>query len=263
MRWYGIMYLVAFVVIYVILRQRIRNGEAKYSIEMVSDFFLWAIIGALVGGRLGYVLFYNLSYYLQNFWEIFLPIKSTENGVILTGFYGMSFFGGLLGVILVTLIWTKRKKIDFWHWSDFIVVAVPAGYFFGRIGNFLNGELFGRETSGFFGMYFSDGLPPGWAGGQGVLRHPSQLYEAFFEGLVIFGILWLVRKRKMPTGSLTLLYLGLYGFFRFWLEFFRQPDPQLGFVFSFLTLGQIFSAIITIVAMTTYFYLQRKYANKN
>lgn len=255
LRWYGIMYLVAFFTIYIILRLRLKNSELKYDRGLVLDFLIVVMAGSLLGGRLGFVLFYNLPYYLQNHWEILLPIKFTQNGMFLTGFYGMSFYGGLLGATLIALIWTRKKKIDFWCWTDFVLVAVPAGYFFGRIGNFLNGELFGRETTGWWGMYFPNG--------QGILRHPSQLYEAFFEGLIIFAILWLASGRKMSKGSLTLLYLGLYGLFRFWLEFVRQPDPQLGFVFSFLTLGQIFSAIMITVVMGAYFYLKNKYEEKD
>jgi len=243
-RWYGVMYLLAFAIIYWILSMRIKNGEAAYPIEIIVDFFLMAIAGALIGGRLGYILFYNLPYYLQNPFEAFLPIKFTQAGMIFTGFYGMSFYGGLLGVIAVMFLWTKKRKIDFWRWADFIAFAVPAGYFFGRIGNFLNGELFGRTTTAWWGMYFTDGI----------LRYPSQLLEAFFEGIVMFLILWFVRKREMRKGTLAVMYLGLYGFFRFWLEFLREPDPQLGFVFSTLTLGQFFSIIIVSFAVGIYFY---------
>jgi phosphatidylglycerol:prolipoprotein diacylglycerol transferase len=161
----------------------------------------------------------------------------------------MSFYGGLLGVIITTIIWTKKKRLDFWQWSDFIVLAVPAGYFFGRIGNFLNGELFGRITDSWWGMYFADGF----------LRHPSQLYEAFFEGGVIFIILQFLSRRVRRKGTLTAIYLGLYGFFRFWLEFLREPDPQLGLLFSVFTLGQLFSGILVLVAVGIYFY----HTNKN
>jgi phosphatidylglycerol:prolipoprotein diacylglycerol transferase len=262
LRWYGLMYLFAFATIYLLLSWRIKKRESRYDIELLLDFLLKAIVGALLGGRLGYVFFYNLRYYFYNPLEAFLPIKLVGNEIVSTGFYGMSFYGGLLGVIFVTLFWAKKpvrlsgqgsgRKIDFWHWADFVVPAIPAGYFFGRLGNFLNGELFGRITTSHWGMYFSNGLVE-----PRVLRHPSQLYEAFFEGIIIFSLLWSMRNRKLQKGSLVWIYLGLYGFFRFWIEFLREPDPQLGLFFSFLTLGQIFSGIIMLVVVGVYFYYKR------
>jgi len=256
-RWYGIMYLVAFIVFYFILNWRVKRGEAGYSQDLILDFLTWAVAGLLAGGRLGYVLFYNLPYYLDNLLEIFLPIKFSGTGMLITGFYGMSFYGGVAGVVAVIFLWTRKNKLDFWQWADFIVPAVPLAYFFGRMGNFLNGELFGRVTNSQLGMFFSNDSP-----NKMILRHPSQLYEAFFEGLVVFVILWLMRKRKVQKGTLALIYLGLYGFFRFWIEFLREPDPQIGLFFSFFTLGQFFSAIIVLASGTIYFYQKNRHEKK-
>lgn len=253
--WYSLMYLAAFLTVYLLLMYRIKKKEGEYDKSFIFDFLVYAIIGLLIGARLGYVLFYNLSYYFSHPLEIILPIRATGFGI-----YGMSYFGGVIGIILVSLIFAKRKKINFWQLADFVVPAIPVGYFFGRIGNFLNGELYGRITQKPWGMYFP--LDP-----TGLLRHPSQLYEAFFEGLVIFAILWSFRNLKTsdvqidrrfkdircPNGSLLLLYLFLYGLSRFFIEFFREPDPQIGLAFGFLTLGQILSSLLMVVAIAIYF----------
>ena len=283
--WYSIGYLVGFFVVYSLLKFRIKKGEfsaSKFSIfnfqfsnkfqipnsklskKLVLDFMFYAILGVLVGGRLGYVLFYNLPYYLAHPLEIFLPIQAAgylptgqAGGLQVTGIYGMSYHGGLLGVILASYIFSKKRKFNFWKWADFVVPAIPAGYFFGRIGNFLNGELYGRATEKFWGMYF-----PVSAETQNFsslqLRHPSQLYEAFFEGLVLFIILWALRngikyKNKLFHACLSgrqvpcfALYVMGYGIFRLAIEFFREPDPQIGLIFNFLTLGQLLSLAMVV-----------------
>ncbi|HBR71692.1 MAG TPA: prolipoprotein diacylglyceryl transferase, partial [Candidatus Moranbacteria bacterium] len=150
----------------------------------LQNLFFYLTAGALIGGRLGYVLFYSFPYYLNNPLEIFFPIKITDYGLLFTGYYGLSYFGGLVGAVLAGYFFSRKRRINFWQLADFVALAIPMGYFFGRIGNFLNGELYGRPTNMFWGMNFGDGL----------LRHPSQLYEAFFEGLVLFGIIFLVRR---------------------------------------------------------------------
>jgi phosphatidylglycerol:prolipoprotein diacylglycerol transferase len=243
--WYAVMYLVSFVVIYWLLKKRAQ--EHNYSQSLVFDFLIYAIIGLLIGARLGYVFFYSFSYFLKNPIMIVSPYDFTAGAY--AGIYGMSYFGGLIGIILATLVFIRRYRINFWQWADFIIPAVPAGYFFGRIGNFLNGELYGRATDRFWGMYFS--------GGGEILRHPSQLYEAFLEGIILFVVLWSLRDKSKFPGYLFCLYLFGYGFFRILVEFFREPDAQAGLFFNFLTLGQIFSLGLIISSLVLYSW-QRK-----
>lgn len=247
-RWYSLMWMMGIGVIYWILMRRVKKSELPITNYQLLNLLFYILIGILVGGRLGYVLFYDLVYFIQNPLEIFLPLRFTAYNLQFTGFYGMSYHGGLIGAILAGVIFTKKYKINFWKLADGVVLAVPAGYFFGRVGNFLNGELYGRATDMPWGMYFPTDL-------LGQLRHPSQLYEAFFEGIVLFILLWVLsdllknkwRQRYFPR-ILFSAYIFGYGFFRFILEFFRDPDTQLGFVFSFLTMGQILSLGMIILA---------------
>lgn len=259
--WYSLMYLVAFAVVYFLLRWRIKRGEfSTKMLNILPDFMFYAIPGVLIGGRLGYVLFYNFPYYLAHPLEIISPISVVSGGLQVTGIYGMSFHGGLIGVILAGWIFSKKQKLSFRELADFVVPAIPAGYFFGRIGNFLNGELYGRATEKLWGMYF-----PATAETQNFsslqLRHPSQLYEAFFEGLVLFAILWALRngikyKNKLFHVPCFMLYVLGYGFFRFFIEFFRDPDPQIGLILNFLTLGQFFS-LAMIASGAIIFFVSR------
>ena len=273
-RWYALTYLLGFATVYLLLLYRLKKGEnninaisnfqfpiskpaiskkiqnSKFKIrilydEKILDFMLYSITGLLVGARLGYVLFYNLDYFIHNLWEIILPLKIGSEQMQFTGIFGMSYHGGLIGIIAATWLFARKNRIGFWRWTDFAIPAIPAGYFFGRLGNFLNGELYGRETGSVWGMYFLlDAL--------GKLRHPSQIYEAFFEGIVLFIILWFFRNRKAALGSNFCFYVFGYGFFRFCIEFFREPDPQIGLIFNFLTLGQIFSLVMIAAAGLIY-----------
>lgn len=250
-RWYAISYLAGFLAIYLLLRWRVRKGEGISKLKLkdyewrdiILDLLFYSFIGLLFGARLGYAVFYDFKYFLNNPIAIVSPFDEAGN---LVGIYGMSYFGGLIGVVFSGWLYSRKKKINFWQLADFVVPAVPAGYFFGRIGNFLNGELYGRPTGRTWGMYFpSDPL--------GILRHPSQLYEAFFEGLVLFLILWIIRNRfSGKFGYLLAFYLFGYGSFRFFIEFFRESDPQIKPIFDFLTLGQMFSIILFIVAILIY-----------
>lgn len=242
-RWYSLMYLTGLGVAYFLLNWRIKKKEGAYDKDLIVDVIFYSILGILIGGRLGYALFYDFNYFINHLWEIFIPFHFTNNEFLFTGYYGMSYFGGLLGMVLSLYILTKKRKLSFLKLADFIVPVIPAGYFFGRMGNFLNGELYGRVTERVWGMYFP-------LDSQELLRHPSQLYEAFFEGIVLFIILWLLRNMlSNRTGFLLGIYLFGYGFFRFFIEFFRQPDPQVGLFFGVLTLGQIFSTALIIVAI--------------
>jgi len=238
LRYYSLMYIIAFVLVYLMVSYRIKHENYEYSTETIQDYMVWAMLGVIFGGRLGYVLFYNFGYYLQHPLEIILPFDFS-NGIKFIGLSGMSYHGGLIGVAVVSLYFCLKSKINFWRFADLFMPAVPLGYTFGRIGNFINGELFGRATTMPWGMYFP--LDPTQQ-----LRHPSQLYEAFFEGIVLFAILWLLRKKKRFDGYLLGIYLCGYGFVRFIIEFFREPDYQLGFVLGFLSMGQVLCLLMIL-----------------
>jgi phosphatidylglycerol:prolipoprotein diacylglycerol transferase len=230
-RYYGLMYVVAFSVIYLLALYRAKRDTYGYSKAIIQNFTIWSIWGVILGGRLGYVAFYNLKHYLSNPWEIILPF-SFEGGFHYTGIGGMSYHGGLIGVLLAGVLFCKRNGIDFWRFVDFIIPVIPLGYTFGRLGNFLNGELYGRITSMPWGMYF-----PLESDRQ--LRHPSQLYEAFFEGVFLFLILWGLRQKSPFNGFLLSLYITGYGLVRFFIEFVREPDQHLGFIAGPFTMGQV------------------------
>jgi phosphatidylglycerol---prolipoprotein diacylglyceryl transferase len=245
--WYSLAYIFGFTIVYFLLRYRIKKGENKinFNIAKLFDLLFFLFVGLLLGGRLGYVLFYNLSYYLHNPITIISPFDPATHAFV--GIYGMSYHGGLIGILLFAWIFSRKNKINFYKLSNFVVPAVPAGYFLGRLGNFFNGELYGRETQRFWGMYFpSDPF--------GVLRHPSQIYEAILEGIVVFLILWIIRNNNKFEDKLIGIYMFSYGFFRIIIEFFRQPDSQIGYIFNFLTLGQIFSFIMVIIGVILIVY---------
>ncbi len=231
LRYYSLMYIVAFALVYSLVLYRIKQEKYEYTAETIQDYMVWAMLGVIIGGRLGYVLFYNFGYYWQHPLEIILPFDFS-NGMKFTGLSGMSYHGGALGVAAVSAYFCITRKINFWHFVDLFVPAIPLGYFFGRIGNFINGELYGRVTTMAWGMYFPLDQTQ-------KLRHPSQLYEAFFEGIILFALLWLIRKKKRFDGFLLGIYICGYGFVRFIIEFFREPDYQLGFVLGSLSMGQV------------------------
>ncbi len=236
-RWYGLMYLFGFLSSYLLVRYQVRRRGLAISRELVDDLYFYLVVGLISGARLGYVVFYNLGEYIQT------PIE-----ILKVWHGGMSFHGGLIGTVLAGIVFSRKKEVDFWLWADMIIATAPIGLGLGRLGNFINAELYGRVTTVPWAMVFpySDGLP----------RHPSQLYEAFFEGMVLFLVLWFAKDRIRRPGMLTSLFLVLYGCFRFFLEFFREPDPQLGFVLSFLTMGQILS-LLMILAGGLLFVMRR------
>jgi phosphatidylglycerol:prolipoprotein diacylglycerol transferase len=238
LRYYGLMYLVAFGITYLLVIYRITHEKLDYSKELIQDYFVCAILGLLLGARLGYVLFYSPGYYLIHPLEIIFPFD-LSGGVRFVGISGMSYHGGALGVLIASIIFCRKYSIPFWHFADLISAAIPLGYTFGRIGNFINGELYGRVTDVPWGMYFP--LDPALR-----LHHPSQLYEAFFEGIFLFIVLWTLRKKKYFDGFLFSLYLIGYGTVRFFIEFFREPDAHLGFVAGVLTMGQVLCLIMIV-----------------
>ncbi|WP_414829701.1 prolipoprotein diacylglyceryl transferase [Alteromonas sp. H39] len=217
-RWYGVMYLVGFIAAYLLAHKRLEN--TNWSKEQLSDLLFWGFVGVIIGGRLGYVLFYQFGMFLEN------PLYLFK---IWSG--GMSFHGGLLGV-LAALYWqSRRMKASFLEVGDFVAPLVPIGLGAGRIGNFLNAELWGRTTDVPWAIIF-----PG-AGGEP--RHPSQLYEFALEGVLLFVILWLYSAKPRPVGAVSGLFLLGYGSFRFIVEYFREPDAHIGLYQMGLSQGQL------------------------
>ena len=239
-RYYGLMYILAFATTYLLVLHRLNNERYEYSKAVVQEYFMWAILGVLVGGRLGFVLFYDLRYFIAHPLRIISPFDFA-NGFDYIGLFGMSYHGGLLGVILASWFFCYKNSVNFWHFADLLSPAIPLGYTFGRIGNFLNGELFGRVTSVPWAMYFP--LDP-----TGQLRHPSQLYEAFFEGIFLFIILWGVRKKRIFNGFHFCLYIISYSIVRFCIEFVREPNPGLGSIWHFFSMGKLLSTIMALGA---------------
>lgn len=238
LRYYGLMYLVAFGLTYVLLIYRTRHDGFNHPAERVQDLMVWLIVGTILGGRLGYVVFYDLAFYLRHPLKIILPVDFSQ-GLRFVGISGMSYHGGMLGVVVAGILFCRRHRLSFWETADFLAPAVPLGYTFGRIGNFINGELYGRATTVPWGMYFP--LDP-----EQQLRHPSQLYEALGEGLLCFVVLWTLRNRPALRGTLLGLYLVGYGLVRFVIEYFRQPDAHLMFVLGPLTMGQVLCTAMVV-----------------
>jgi len=249
-QYYGLMYIVAFGISYGMVMFRISREKRFHApVAKIQDLMMFMVLGVIVGGRLGYVLFYNLSYYLKHPLEILLPFEFS-NGITFTGIAGMSFHGGLICIIVFGWLYVRKAGLNFWDMADLFAPVIPLGYTFGRIGNFINGELYGRITSSSIGMYFP--LAPGTE-----LRHPSQLYEAFFEGIFLFVVLWNLRNLKTPRGSMFSFFLIGYGSVRFFIEYFRQPDTHIGFVWMSFSMGQILCGLMTGGGILLYLYLSR------
>ena len=242
LQYYGLMYVVAFALTYVLVAYRLKH-ERRFQVtnEQFQALMTYMMLGVIVGARLGYVLFYNLSYFIKHPLEIFLPFDFSD-GVRFTGITGMSFHGGLICVILFAWLYCRKNNLRFLEMADLFIPAIPLGYTFGRIGNFINGELYGRVTTAPIGMIFPQA--PNHA-----LRHPSQLYEAFFEGVFLFLLLWSLRRRVRLPGAMLGLYLIGYGTVRFFIEFFRQPDAHLGYVLSSLSMGQVLCLLMIGVGL--------------
>jgi phosphatidylglycerol:prolipoprotein diacylglycerol transferase len=247
-RWYGLMYIVAFGVAFFLYRRQVRERKFPMTEDELSGLFFWGILALVVGARIFSILVYEADdTYRKAPWLVFWPFR---NGAF-TGFQGMSYHGGVIGGITAILIYSARKKFDYREIGDMFAASIPLGYTFGRLGNFINGELFGRITSGPLGIIFPNGgiyqgdknfeviregaeklgLPVDLLPG-GILnlpRHPSQLYEAFFEGIFLWAVIWFFRNRKPFKGFLITLYLSGYGLVRFFIEYFREPDAGLGY----------------------------------
>lgn len=241
--WYGLMYLLAFAVAWWLGTRRVRAGRLPVSAEAFGDLLFYGMIGVVVGGRLGSILFYDFAGYLQD------PIRMLK---VWEG--GMSFHGGLLGVLFAAWLWARKHKLHFFDVMDFVAPWVPPGLGFGRIGNYIGAELWGKHTNAGWGVVFpTDPEFRGWSAEQlqaqfasGALdqfaRHPSQLYQAFLEGLVMFVVLWWYSSKPRPRYAVSGLFALLYGVFRFAVEFVRVPDADIGYLaFGWLTMGQVLS----------------------
>lgn len=231
-RWYALAYIAGLVIGWQLMMYFSRKPDSKVKDKEVDDFFAWAILGVILGGRLGYVVFYKPAFYAANPLEILMVWQG-----------GMSFHGGFLGVIVATWLYTRKRKISFLAFTDLLAIVAPIGLFFGRIANFINGELFGRTTDVPWAVVFPHGGPVG--------RHPSQIYEALLEGALLFVVMLILRHFKMhqKPGFLTGTFLLGYAAARAFVELFRQPDAHLGFLVGGLTMGQILSIPMIVIGL--------------
>lgn len=238
-RWYGMMYLLGFAAAYLLICHLSKLRDLGLRKEGVSDLLFYGVLGVIVGGRLGYVLFYNPIQYLSRPLEVFAVWQG-----------GMSFHGGLLGVVAAVVLFCVRRKLPLLLTGDVIVTSATIGLGLGRVGNYINGELWGRVTEHPWGVIFP---------GAGRLpRHPSQLYEATLEGAVLFVILYLLHRRKVAAGIPFFIFFIGYGLFRFLVEFVRQPDEHLGFLWGGATMGQLLSLPMILFGCAGLIYLYRK-----
>lgn len=232
-RWYALAYLTGFIAGWRYAVWLARRVPLRPDARDMDDYLVWAVVGTIIGGRLGYVLFYNLPYFIENPLDIFVTWRG-----------GMAFHGGLLGVVAATLLFARRRRINPLAVGDLVAAAAPIGLFFGRLANFINGELYGRPSDLPWAMVFptADGLP----------RHPSQLYEAVLEGLVLFVVLAVLARqpeiRRRP-GLLSGIFLVGYGCFRFLVEFVREPDQELGILLGGATMGQLLSLPMVAIGL--------------
>jgi len=233
------MYLLGFAAGYLVIRSELRRKNGPIPVGMADDLLFYLIVGLLLGARLGYALFYNLEAYAQAPWEVL----AVWHG-------GMSFHGGLIGMVVSGWFFARKHQAPFMELADIGALSAPIGLMLGRLGNFINSELFGRVTTVPWGIIFPTGGP--------LPRHPSQLYEAILEGPVLFGILWLLRVHTRRPGEVLVAFLIGYGLFRFVVEFFREPDPQLGFIFAWITMGQILCLFMIAVGVGLFAYLRGK-----
>ncbi|MGA9341602.1 MAG: prolipoprotein diacylglyceryl transferase [Rhodanobacteraceae bacterium] len=249
--WYGIMYLIGFAMAWWLGERRRRAGRLPISAEQFSDLAFYGMLGVIIGGRVGYMVFYDTPELIHHPLSLFRIWEG-----------GMSFHGGLLGVLVAGWIWSRRNRIHFFDTIDFVAPLIPIGLGLGRLGNFIGGELWGRRTDLPWGMIFPraleslgktrDQLHAMYLAGQldNEARQPSQLYEATLEGAVLFAVLWIYSRKPRPRYAVSGLFALLYGSFRFAVEFVREPDVQLGFIaFHWLTMGQILSLPLILVGL--------------
>ena len=247
-RWYGIMYIFAFATAYLTLTHVNKKEKLGYTKEQIDSLFTWIIAGIIIGARLGYVFFYKPGYDLANPTEIIIPMTHDALGYHFTGISGMSYHGGLILGTIFTFIGLKRNKMDVWQGLNIGFMLAPLAYTWGRWGNFINGELYGEVTTSPIGMWFplahdSPITAP-------ILHHPSQLYEMCFEGVILFALLYNLRRIPLLRDKMPCLYLMGYGLFRFFIEFFRKPDAHLGRVDLFgMSRGQTLCSVMILTGL--------------
>ena len=240
--WYGIMYVLALVSALYIGKYFIARDKLDFSSAALDNYFIYVEIGVILGARLGYILFYDTQtlYYLSQPWQIFNPFQNGE----FVGIRGMSYHGAVFGFLISTYLYSRKHKVAFGKIMDLVAISVPLAFVFGRIGNFLNQELIGRETDVSWGILVD-----------GVLRHPSQLYEAVLEGFGVFAVVYLYRKYQRFSGELILVYAISYGIFRALAEIYRAPDVQIGYVCcNVITQGQVMSLGMSLVGVLAWVY---------
>jgi phosphatidylglycerol:prolipoprotein diacylglycerol transferase len=240
-RWYGLMYILGLVAAFFLIKARAAQRQVALALEDLHDLILYGAIGVILGGRIGYTLFYNLPYYIENPGKILAVWEG-----------GMSFHGGLIGVILAVWFFGKRKGHPFYSIADLVAQAAPIGLGLGRLGNFINGELYGRPSDVPWCMVFDR------TGGGPFCRHPSQLYEAALEGLVLFALLWTLGRRPRPGGTLFWTFIAGYGACRVFVEFFREPDAQLGLWAGVVSMGQALSIPMMVGGLIMLAVVHRK-----
>jgi phosphatidylglycerol:prolipoprotein diacylglycerol transferase len=242
-RWYGLMYIVGFLAVHMLVGYQTRKYKLTRLAEHYEDLNFFLILSLILGARLGYILFYNLSYYLGHPLEIIAVWQG-----------GLSFHGALLGMLIGGWLFCRKHQLNFLATTDVYVVAIPIGLGLGRLGNFINGELFGRVSEVPWAMVFPAGGP--------MPRHPSQLYECFLEGILLFTLLWTLRifhyRRGWPAGTLIATFLVGYGALRILVEQFREPDVQVGFLFNLLTMGQLLSGLMVAAGLLIFFRSRSK-----
>ena len=248
--WYGLMYLIGFIIAWWLAIYRSKKPQycKFWTSTHIADLIFYAALGVVIGGRLGYIVFYDFPVFIH---QPLIVLKIWQGG--------MSFHGGLLGVAIALWIYSRVFKVRFFYVTDFIAPMAPIGLGLGRIGNFINGYLFGRPTHVPWAMVFPHGGP--------LPRHPSPLYEFLLEGVLLFVILWWYSSKKRPTASISALFLIFYGVFRIFCEFFRQPDPQLGFIaFGWLTMGQLLSIPMILIGAVLFYWSRlthHKYSHRH
>lgn len=254
--WYGLMYLFAFATCFALIVHTNKKEQLGLTKEQLDSFLTWVILGIILGARFGYVFFYQPGYYLSHPLEIIMPFKSDAMGMHFTGISGMSYHGGLIGSIITVCICMYKNKMPFRTTINLGFFAVPLGYTWGRWGNFVNGELFGEVTTSPIGMWFPQAHDSPITAP--ILHHPSQLYEMVFEGIVLFVILYFLRKKPMFRNQMMSVYLMGYGLFRFFIEFFRRPDAHLGRVDLFgMSRGQTLCSVMVIAGIALFIWNYR------
>jgi phosphatidylglycerol:prolipoprotein diacylglycerol transferase len=249
-RWYAVCFIGGYAALVASLFRHLKRLVPPIDADTVWDATVVVFAGVLIGGRLGFALLYEPTLFAH---PVSLVWQTDPTAGSFSGIRGMSFFGALIGSIIACIIFTGWKKISFFRFTDFVVPSVPLALFFGRIGNFLNLELPGRLTMVPWGVYFPSTTDPGWA-----LRHPSQLYEAFLEGVVLFVVLNALQKRRLQEGTLSVVFLSGYAIARFLSEFFREPDPGSVRFFGWMTFGQALSLILLVSAFVSHILLLKR-----